>query len=376
MSTDDLFQTIMGGNQEQPAEGQEEPDGLLSGLLAGPSPQGSDQEQASGDLLSGLLGGLLGGSSPEGGGQEQPSGDLLSGLLGSLLGGPSPQGGGQEQPTGDLLSTLLGGLGGSATYTSGLADSSPPGGPLGSGSPSGSLNQMLAPMIEQLTGNLGLSSGIAQSIVAFVLGKLLPPRAQESERGIAAAQVRAGSLGELAPAESLDVTRLLEQAGTEQGVDQDYLRSTSLPEELAKKAGLDVDTAVQALQQVLAMLMGQKTKRPARKRPRSSAKETSKPSSRKKPRSTAKTSSHTSTAKKPRAAGKKPASSTAKSKPKPKTAGKTQSGSNARTKRKSSTASGLHSGSTSRPKPRSTSKTHSRSTSIEAGDTADKPSSE
>jgi len=65
--------------------------------------------------------------------------------------------------------------------------------------------------------------------------------------------------------EGLDLDGLAAQLDTEQGVDEEYLRSTGMPQELAAKTGLDVDTAIKALQKVLAMLVGRRS----RKRPKS-----------------------------------------------------------------------------------------------------------
>ena len=111
--------------------------------------------------------------------------------------------------------------------------------------------------------------------------------------------MRSGAVGE-----SLDLDALAAQLNTEQGVDQEYLRSTGMPQELAAKTGLDTNTAIKALQQVLAMLMGQKketAKNPAKKKPKSTGK-TAKESAAKKPKSTAKKPK--STAKKPKSTAK------------------------------------------------------------------------
>jgi hypothetical protein len=124
---------------------------------------------------------------------------------------------------------------------------------------------------------------------------------------------------ESAVAGDLELGTLLEQMGSEQGVDQAYLRSTSLPQELAAETGMDPDTAEEALHQVLAMLAVQPQK-PAGKKPKSSA--TSKP----KPKTAAKTQPKSSATKsKPRSTSKTQSGGTAKSKSKPKTTGRTPS---------------------------------------------------
>jgi len=113
-------------------------------------------------------------------------------------------------------------------------------------------------------------------------------------------------------------------------VDQEYLRSTGMPQELAAKTGLDINSAIKALQQVLAMLTGQKketAKKPAKKKPRSTAK-TAKESAAKKPKSTAKKPK--TTAKKPRTTAKKPKSSAKTSTSGKKTSPRRKTGSRAK----------------------------------------------
>jgi hypothetical protein len=90
------------------------------------------------------------------------------------------------------------------------------GGLLGGGSQGGGLDQALAPMIEQLMDTPGLSSEMAQSIVAFVLGKLLARQVGGADRLTLPVGVQAGGLEEPA-AEGLDLGTLLEQMGSEQG---------------------------------------------------------------------------------------------------------------------------------------------------------------
>jgi hypothetical protein len=180
----------------------------------------------------------------------------MGGLLGSLLGGGAGSTGSSGSglgSMGSLLGSLMGG--GQVDTDSGAVDS----------------------------GGLNLPSGLVQQIIGFVLGKLLTGKS--AGRGPV---MRSAAMGE-----GLDLDALAAQLNTEQGVDQEYLRSTGMPQELAAKTGLDTDTAIKALQKVLAMLLGQQkkqtAKKPAKKKPKSTAK-TAKQSAAKKPKSTAKTS--------------------------------------------------------------------------------------
>ena len=105
-----------------------------------------------------LLGGLLDGAS-------QSGGDPLSGLMGGLLGG-STQPGGSQIESGVADSAGLGGI---------------PAALLGGSSGAGGLAQLLAPVAEQLMVRLGLSSQVADAVVAFVLGELVGGRAGGAE---------------------------------------------------------------------------------------------------------------------------------------------------------------------------------------------------
>ncbi|MBN1138516.1 MAG: hypothetical protein JXM73_18145 [Anaerolineae bacterium] len=179
---------------------------------------------------------------------------------------------------------------GGVTETSGAA--------VGLGSMGGLLSSLMGGGgADSDSGGLNLSSGLAQQVIGFVLGKLLTGRS--AARGPV---VRSGAVEE-----GLDLDSLAAQLNTERGLDQEYLRSTGMPQELAARTGLDTDTAIEALQKVLAMLMGQKekktAKKPAKKKPKSTGK-TAKQSAAKKPKSTAKKPA--SSAKKPKSTAKKP----------------------------------------------------------------------
>jgi hypothetical protein len=119
-------------------------------------------------------------------------------------------------------------------------------------------NSFLAPIIEGLAENLGLPPAIAQMVVSFVLSKVLSGAAG---RGRAPAPRRQDA----AP-EGFDLDHLLEQIGTEQGLDSNYLMSTGMHKELAEQTGLDEDTAARSLEEALSMMLGGPSEAPTPRR--------------------------------------------------------------------------------------------------------------
>jgi hypothetical protein len=118
-------------------------------------------------------------------------------------------------------------------------------------------NSFLAPIIQGLAEKLGLSPGIAQAVVGFVIAKLLPgllagaraPAPSSTGRRRAAPSAQEGP--------GLDLDHLLGTMGAGQKLEPSYLRSTGMVDELAQQTGLDPDTAVQSLQQVFGMFGAQ-----------------------------------------------------------------------------------------------------------------------
>jgi len=283
---------------------------------------------------------LTGASSQPNGSQEQPGGDPLSELMRGLLEGSPQPGIGQVDSRGVADSSGLGGILGAL---------------LGGASAGDGPTQLLAPVIEQLTVKLGLTSEVAEAVVAFVLGKLVAGREGGAER------LAAGSTDEL------DLGSLLAQMGSDQGLDEEPLRSTSLPQELAAKTGLDLETAVQVLQQVLAILAGKPVKpaKKKRKRPaKSQAKTKPKSKSKAKPKSTAKTQAKS----KPKP--KSTAKTQAKSKPKPKSTAKTQAKSKPKSKPKAKSTAKTKPKGTAKAKAKSTGKAPSRSASLDGAESS------
>jgi hypothetical protein len=249
MSWEDVLQGILGGAgapSSDPSSGQTSKGGpladLLGGILGGVSPHQATGSQGRAGGLPDLLGGILGGADG-----KLDVGDI-AGILGGILGGAAPAGGTQSTPggLGDILGGILGGAGSAG-------GSQPPPGGLGGILGGGTLgaNSFLTPIITELAQRLGLPPAMASAVVSFVLGKLLSGSAQSAGR--APAPERQG----------LDLDHLLETIGSGQQLQPSYLQSTGLVDELSQRTRIDKATALESLQQVLAMLGGQLAAGPA-----------------------------------------------------------------------------------------------------------------
>jgi len=174
---------------------------------------------------------LIGGGMGQQQSQQQPGGDLLGGILGSILGGGgAPQGASGAVSGGSPLTDILGGILGGGSGSSGAG---------------GGMSQLLAPVIEQLAKRLGLPPAIAQVVVSFLLGKLFSGAASSRALPAGAAQPSA-----------LDLDGLLSHMDRSHAIDQSYLASTGMPQELAAKTGMDVDMAATSLQEAFRLLGG------------------------------------------------------------------------------------------------------------------------
>lgn len=197
---------------------------LLQALMGGGDAAEQRSSSGSGDPLTDLLQGVLGGgggSGSQGGGLEDILGSILGGATGQGRSGQSVQGGGLM----DILGAIMGG-----------------------GASSGMQGPGTSPIVEGIAGKLGLPQGIAQMIVAFVIGKLASnmlggdasafPGATTQPRGRAATPQQA---------QSLNLDSLLETMG----------QDDSMADELAQQTGLDAQTAQRGLQEVLGMIGAQ-----------------------------------------------------------------------------------------------------------------------
>lgn len=204
MSMDDLIQAMMGGGAAQ-----------------------SKRAASSGDPLADILGSILGGGAPQRSGGAAAQGGDLGGLLEAILGSGGAgqaQSPGQAQGGGlmEILAALLGG-------NTGMQ---------GAGA---------SPIVEGIAGKLGLPQGIAQMIVAFVIGKLMSSMTGGAALPGASSQPRSRAATPQ-PAQGLDLDSLLETMGQDRG----------MADELAQQTGLDQQTAQRGLQEVLGMLGAQR----------------------------------------------------------------------------------------------------------------------
>ena len=205
--------------------------------------------------------------------------------LNAALGGRPNQAGetaaGSETPVtdlGDLLTGLLGGGGeGAAIGLDGIAERS------------------------------GVSRSALSAALPLVLGALLKPGQQQAAGG----------------SKPVGLSDLASLAASGKPVDSGSLEATGLPEELAKKTGIDSKTALTIIQAVLKALgIGKTTaKAKPKKKPKTTAKPkakpkpktAAKPKAKPKPKTTAKPKPKTTAKPKPKTTAK------AKAKPKPKT---------------------------------------------------------
>jgi hypothetical protein len=158
----------------------------------------------------------------------------MGSLLGGLLGGGQSQQAAPATGQGGLdLGSLLGGLMGGGG-----------GGLLGATS-SAQSNPLNAAIVQGVAKKLGLPPIIAQMVVSFVLSKL------------------AG--GQRSTGASLNFEEVAGMLQSQGSVDQRYVESSGLVEELAQQTGLDQETASRSLTVVINMMGGAQAPEPTRK---------------------------------------------------------------------------------------------------------------
>lgn len=249
----------MQGGQQQPKPEGEGPDEdplaqLLQGLMGGQVPQDSAAQGETVPIQGGmdfgsLLQGLLSGS----GGLASGSGQLPE-----EYGAQAQSGSIQDADLGGLLQGMLGGTGGLAAGT-GQAPTSGAGGfsdvlgaIMGGGSPALESDAFLAPIVGSLADKLGLPPEIAQTVVAFVIGKLVGQRLQPGmDVGAATTRSRDAEL------QATSLEDVMQSVNSGQRVTKTAIRDTGLADELAEQTGLDRATAEASLQEVLNALGGQ-----------------------------------------------------------------------------------------------------------------------
>lgn len=257
---EDLLGALLQGGQQpsepEGADAREDPLAqLLQGLMAGQAPQDTAAQaqaaSAQGQMdLGGLLQGLLGGGGglasgagyvPDGYGAQAEPAPMQSGLdMGSLLQGLLGGGGGLPASTGQAATGSAGGLGDIL------------GAIMGGGSPTLESDTFLAPIVTSLAEKLGLPPQVAQTVVAFVLGKLMGRRLQP---GVDTTLPATRSQAARPQAASLE--EVVQRMNSGRRVTKTAIRDAGLARELAAHTGLNRATAEASLQEVLNALGSQ-----------------------------------------------------------------------------------------------------------------------
>jgi hypothetical protein len=273
MSMEDLLQAILGGaGAQMPSKGtqgsgQEDPLAqILGGMLGGGTQQGASD-------IGQILGEIFGDGKPQqrpSGGAQQGIGDIGD-IIGQIFGGAAQQqrSGGAQQGTagiGDIIGQIFGRTAqqqqqpsrGAPQGAGSIGDIL--GGILGGGTNMQS-NSFLGPIVEKLAEQLGLPPAIAQTVVGFVLNKMMAG----ATGAIAAPSPRAPSqaLPSQPPSQQvpqaqqgLNLDDLLEQMSAGQTVDSGFLSKAGMTNELSLKTGMDPNTAATSLQQAFKLLGG------------------------------------------------------------------------------------------------------------------------
>lgn len=262
---EDLLRALMQDDQQPSKSEGARPDGdplaqLLQSLMSDQASQNHATDEAPepvqgeidfGSVLQGILGGSGG---PVGGAGEvaeeysaQAEADPVQGgldvggLLQGMLGGTGGLTGGTGQSAG-VSQTATSGAGGFSDILGAI---------MGSGSPTLESDAFLAPIVTGLAEKIGLPPQVAQTVVAFVLGKLMGHRLQPGmETG--PALTRSG----VARPQAVDLEDVVQRMNSGQRVTKTSIRDAGLAEELAAHTGLNRATAEASLQEVLNALGG------------------------------------------------------------------------------------------------------------------------
>lgn len=252
---EDLLGALLQGSQQQPepedADAEQDPLAqMLQGLMGSQAPQAeAEPTQAPIDMDS-LLQGILGG----GGGMAAGAGQAPAAYDAQAETGPA-----QEGPDlGGLLQGILGGTGAPAASpgpaatggSGGLGDIL--GAVMGGGSPTLESDAFLAPIVSGLAEKLGLPPQMAQTVVAFVLGKLMGHRMQT---GRSATLAPTGF--ETAEPQAAGMEDVVQRMNSGKRVTKTAIRDAGLAKELAAHTDLNRATAEASLQEVLNALGGQ-----------------------------------------------------------------------------------------------------------------------
>lgn len=200
---------------------------ILKDILGGAmEPQRGGQSQ-SGDPMLDMLGSILGGmgAPQQPAPRQQAASDPLSDLIGGVLGGnqSAPQGSGTLM---DILGMVLGGQGGRGRSQAAATN----------------------PIANLLAEKLGIPPFIAQMVVSYFMAKLLSGQmGGASDSGFQSGRGAGGGL---------DLDHLLGDVDDDQALANNLINS-GMPQELAQHAGIDQETAMRSLQEMLKIVAGE-----------------------------------------------------------------------------------------------------------------------
>jgi hypothetical protein len=181
--------------------------------LASGAPQGNNQPQAGGDVLSSVLGSLMGGQTggaapAPASNQSQAGGDVLSSVLGSLMGGQAggatPAAGGQV--AGNPLMNLIG------------SGQNP------------MVNMLVQPIVDQIAQKLGIPPQIAMMAVTFAIHYMITNHGTKLANGE-------------------DMSGVLTQHAS-----TDHLHSIGMAKGFAEQTGMKPQEAANTLSEVFKLL--------------------------------------------------------------------------------------------------------------------------
>ncbi len=212
---------------------------LLKAVLTNGAPSPSSRRKsASADPLAQILGGILGGgqqprqTSRAKAPQERPDPgmEMVGDLLGELM-GAGGRGGAGSGGLADLLGMVMGAAGGGKSARSQKAAN---------------------PMVAMLSEKLGIRPSVAQMIVSFFTAKMVSGKTAAGPR-------RSGFRPEAPQSDALDLDHLLEHAGNKREL-ASVLTNSGMAHELSQHAGINVETALRGLLEILGAVAKQRRK--------------------------------------------------------------------------------------------------------------------
>lgn len=210
---------VLNNTQQQPQSTGGEVVNLVESLLGGgqTSPSNSQQQNVGGEALN-LVESLLGGSqTPTTGGQTQSTGDEVGNLIGSLLGGT--QTAAQTTATSGQAVTSSG-QNASGNILDGILNvvQSP------------AASTFIQPVVDNIANKLGIPPATALTVVTFAIHYLATNHGAKIANGE-------------------DMSSILQQHSN-----ANFIQTNNISNQLAKKTGLDSQTAAKAMAETFKML--------------------------------------------------------------------------------------------------------------------------